>query len=199
VKAILGSQLRVKGDGHDPALARRHGMTVDFGQDLHTGTVLCDPRGADEHPAQRPSGQSFYGEIGLEGAQLAPEGVALGSYVHDREMLSVEHDQPRARAKDGHSGRVGGASPRRVNAREPAQRVGQSLTLDAQAHRGGLPAGDHQAVETVEVCQRAHLAHTRAQTLQDVAVRLEVALQGEHADRRRSSSRYLRAQLYQPL
>ncbi len=44
-------------------------MTVDLGEDLNIGTVLGDPRSADEHAAHGGrSGSTPHLEIGLEGA-----------------------------------------------------------------------------------------------------------------------------------
>jgi hypothetical protein len=161
----------MESDGGDAALTCGHRMAIDLGQDLHPGTVLGDPRGADEDATQRPTLKPLHLQVSLETAQLAAESVALGAHVHDREMLTVEHDQAGAGAEDRYAGRPGliDVPAGRIdvpalpgNARKPAQRLGQALTLDAQGHRGGLPAGNHQAVETVEVCRHAHLAHARA-------------------------------------
>ena len=46
---------------------------------------------------------------------------------------------------------------------ELAQRLGQPLALDAERHRGGLAAGDHQPVEPLEVLARAHRARLGAE------------------------------------
>ena len=71
-------------------------------------------------------------------------------------------------------------------AHQLAQRPGQPLALDPERHRRRLAAGDDQAVEPVEIRGDADLAHGRAQSAQDRRVRLEVALQCEHADERRA-------------
>ena len=54
-------------------------MPVDRGQHLDLGAVLGHPRGADEHGVHRAARDPVEVEVGLEGAQLAPERVALGA------------------------------------------------------------------------------------------------------------------------
>ena len=81
-----------------------------------------------------------------------PNALRSAAHVHDPEMLAVEHDQPRAGAEDG--------SRRR---RQLAQRLRQALTLDPQRHRRRLPAGDHEAVEALQVRRHADLARARAE------------------------------------
>ena len=46
----------------------------------------------------------------------------------------------------------------RAAAHELAQRLGEPFALDAERHRGGLAARDHEAVEPLEVRRRAHHA-----------------------------------------
>src|ERR1700735_3432439 len=120
-------------------------MTVNLRQNLNIGTMLGDPRSTDEYASHGPSGQTLHLEIGLEGTQLAPEGVALGADIHDPQVIAVKHDQARARAEDGHSGRSA-VIPPLVNAGQPSQGLGQTLALDAQSHGCGLPARYHQTV-----------------------------------------------------
>ena len=69
-------------------------------------------------------------------------------------------------------------------AHEVAQRLGQPLALDAERHRRRLAAGDDEPVEARQVGRHAHLAHLGAEVAQDLAVRLEVALEREDPDER---------------
>jgi hypothetical protein len=115
--------------------------------------VLGDPGRAYEHRAQRPSGYACKLDVALKAVQLAPERVALRAYVHQPEMLAVEHDQPRARAEHGHP----------PPAHKLAQRLAQTLALDPERHRRRLAAGEHEPVQPVEVTRHAHLTHARTQ------------------------------------
>ena len=114
-------------------------------------------------------------EVGLEGADLAAERVAPARVVGEPEVLAVEHDHPRARPEH-----------RRAGAHQVAQRLGEPLALDPERHRRRLAARDHEPVEPVEVGGHAHLAHLGAEAAQHARVRLEVALEREHADERRA-------------
>jgi hypothetical protein len=61
-------------------------------------------------------------------------------------------------------------------------RVEQVEDLQEAAHRGGLPAGDDEAVHGVEFGGAAHRDRPRARGLERAHVVDHVALQGEHAD-----------------
>ena len=63
-----------------------------------------------------------------------------------------------------------------------AQRLGEPLALEAERHRGGLAAGDHERVEPLELGGRAHARGVGAERLEHARVRLEVALDGEHPE-----------------
>jgi hypothetical protein len=160
----------------DAPLTRGYRMTINLGQYLNVRAILSDPRRADEYASHQATLDAFHSHIRLEAAQLASESVALGTGVHDREMIAVEHDQPRARAEDGYAGRSGDAFPLFVNARKTAQWDGQALAFDAQGHRGGLSSRDHEAIESGEVGRDTHLTHARAQTFQNATMRLKVPL-----------------------
>ncbi len=86
-------------------------------------------------------------------------------------MVAVEHDHPRA-----------GAEHRRPARHQRAQRLGEPLALDAEAHDGRLAPGDHQRVESLQIAWHADLARPRAERPQQLRVRLEIALKGEDAD-----------------
>src|ERR1700749_3698913 len=90
----------MKRDGQYVALADRHRMLADAAEDLHAGTVLGDPWGADEHRVHRAAVDPVQIDIGLERPDLAAERVAARRDVEDAEMLAVEHDHAGARAED---------------------------------------------------------------------------------------------------
>src|SRR4051794_12091174 len=99
VQAPLARDLRVERDDEQVALARRDRMAVDGGEDLDVVTRLVDPGRADEDGADGRSFDAGDAEIGLEGADLAPERVAAAGVVRQAEVLAVEHDHPRAGAE----------------------------------------------------------------------------------------------------
>ena len=150
VHAPLARDLGVERDHEHVVLARGDGVAVDGGEDLDPLPRVGDPRRADEHRAHRRAVDAGDPQVGLEGADLAAERVALARVVGQAEVLAVEHDHPRA-----------GAEHRRAGAHELAQRVGEPLALDAERHRRRLAAGHDQPVEPVEIARHADLAHAR--------------------------------------
>ena len=119
----------------------------------------------------RPATDPGEFDVRLEGANLAPERVAAGGHIQYAEMVAIEHDHAGARAEHGLAG-----------AYERPQRLGQALALDPERHHGGLPAGDDQRVQALEVGGHADLARLRAQRPHDLRVGLEIALQREDPD-----------------
>ena len=117
--AGLARDLGVEGDHEHVVLARGDGMALDRGQDLDAGAVLGQPRRADEDGAHRRPVDARDVEVLLEGADLAPERVALAQRVHAAEVLAVEHDHPGARAEHRarRSARTRGADRRAPRAR----------------------------------------------------------------------------------
>ena len=124
-------------------------------------------------------------EVGLEGAQLTPERVALGADVEHSEVIAVEHDHPGARPEH-----------RRTGAGQVAQRVAEPLPLDSERDHGRLAPGDYQRVEPLEVGRHADLAAVGADP-RELGVRLEAALQGQDPDHAGRSARSAVA-YYQP-
>ena len=108
--------------------------------------VLVHPRRADEHRAERPSPKPCRARSVSKRRDLAAEGVAAGADVEQAQVVAVEHDQSRRRypawaCRTLMSSRSGSASPSRSM---------------PERHRGGLAAGDHERVESLEVGGRAH-------------------------------------------
>ena len=132
-------------------------------------------------PRSGPAADALEVEVRLEALDLAAERVAPGADVHHAEVLAVEHDQPGAGAQHGQpsraSSRSGSAAPR----------------AHPEHHRRGLATGDHETLQAVEVAASPHLAHPGAEPPQNPLVRLEVALQREHADQRLATARRGRA------
>src|ERR1700730_6351066 len=149
-------------------------MTVDLGEYLDVRTLLGDPRRTDEYAPQRAVPDACEVDIGLKALDLPAKRVAARADVHQPEMTTVEHDQPRAGPQHGQ------ATPH-----ERSQRLGQALALDAKRHRGRLPPGDHESLKAVEVSGSAHLADACAEPAQHPLVRLEPTLKRQHADQRK--------------
>src|SRR5258705_7954057 len=98
VDARVVGQLRMERRDEDPAVAREHGMPVDFGEDLDIRPCILDPRRANEHRAQ---GLAFSDvEIRFERMHLPTERIPRGADVGEPEMVAIEHDHPGAGAED---------------------------------------------------------------------------------------------------
>ncbi|VRM34450.1 Uncharacterised protein [Streptococcus pneumoniae] len=119
-------------------------------------------------------------QVLLERVDLRAEGVAPHGHVQHAEPALIrrrvadlpgQHDQPRARAVGGQAVAEGG-DERVLQPHDPGEAV----------HHGGLAAGQHDAVQTLEVRGAAHGARARAEGLEHVHVLPHVALEGEHAD-----------------
>ena len=163
-------QLGVEGDGQDVALAHGHRVAVHLGQHLHLRAHALDPGGADEDRLERPVGPG----------RARPRTSA--SWRPKALRRTVTSSRPRcSRSSMIRPAQV--PSTGRPERDEVAQRLGQPLALDAERDRGRLAAGDHQPVEPFEIGGHAHAARLRAQLGEDLGVRLEVALEGEDADR----------------
>ena len=137
------------------------------------GTGLLDPRRADEDGAHRVAAELGEVQILLEGMQLATERVAPGDDVHQRQVVAVQHDEPRAGAEHG------------VRAPPARAAAGPAPRARCRARRSSQPAARvHQPAQFLEVGPRAHLAHLGAEPAQDVHVEREATLQRQDAEPR---------------
>src|SRR4051794_30583498 len=75
VKSGVVGELGMKRGDEEPPLPSEHGMTVDLGEHLDVRPDLLDPRGTDEHRAERRRVAREV-DVGLERGDLAPECVA---------------------------------------------------------------------------------------------------------------------------
>ena len=110
-------------------------------------------------------------ELGLEGLELATEGVAPRLRVHQTEMVPVEHNHPRARPEHR------APAPDVV-----ADRLLEAVPLDRLRDRRALPARDHETVQTLQLLGTPDLDGRRAERTQDARVRGEVPLGREDPD-----------------
>ena len=83
VQAIVAAELGVEGDREHAPWRAATACPSTSREDLDLGAVLGDPRRPDEDASQRAALDAVALEVGLEAADLAPEGVALGAHVHD--------------------------------------------------------------------------------------------------------------------
>ena len=74
----LADELGMEGRREDPPLSGGDRVAVDPREDLDRVAVLDDPRGSDEHRADR-RGESVQLEVGLEAPDLPAERVALSA------------------------------------------------------------------------------------------------------------------------
>src|SRR5512132_2985496 len=152
------------------ALADQHRLSIVLSEHLDVRAELGHPRGTDEDAVQRALVASEV-ELGLEARDLAPVGIALDLEVDKPEVLPVEDD---------HSG--AGAEDRRL---EGADRAFEPVQVDEAHDRGGLSAGNDEAVEPVELFRQPHFDDVCSESPQDVRVLAERSLNREHTDARR--------------
>src|SRR6185437_7142344 len=167
VHASVVGQLRVEGGGQKPAVADEHRLALQLGEDFDLLAHLAHPRRSDEDASQRPVVAREL-EIGLEARDLAAECVPIDLEVDGPEVITVEHDHSRAGAEDRPVERGNcGIQPVKVH----------------QAHeRGRFAAGDHEAVQTLQLLRLPDLGDVRAQAPEHRRVLAKVALEGEYAD-----------------
>ena len=75
----------------------------------------------------------------------------------------------------------------KIGCRNAADRVVEPVEPREPRDRGRLAAGDHEAVEAVELLREPHLDRVRAEPPKRPNVLAERALEGEHADPRCAS------------
>jgi hypothetical protein len=119
-------------------------------------------------------------QVLLEGVHLPAERVAPDRDVETAEGLLVgpgvgdavgQHDHAGARAVGRHP--VG----------EPlAQRLLQVERPHQLVHGGGLPAGDHQRLDVVQLARPAHTGCPRPQALEHPQVLADISLDGQDTD-----------------
>src|SRR6266700_4258313 len=150
----------------------------DLDEGRHAWAEAADARGPDEDHLDwpRPLPQ-IGGSLGLEALFLAPIGVALGRDVDEaqRELLRAldlagEENEARAGAEDRASGIV-----ELLQGRHELPRV-----HEVEEGRALAPRHD-EAGDVVELLGQSHLGALDADPIQRLAVHVEIALEGEHA------------------
>jgi len=118
-------------------------------------------------------------EIGLEGLELTPEGVAANRQVDRSEAQLVAPAIEHLTREQDHPG----AGPERGNAvLEPCGKLAcEPGGLEEQRHRRGLPTGEHERANTFQVLGVAYRDRDRATGLQGGNVLTHITLEGEHS------------------
>jgi len=94
---------------HFLVVAHDTARSVELREHLDARTGLRQPRRTDKHRTQRSAVEPGDVEVGLEGVDLTPVGVALGEHVHQPERGAVEvralrkQDRPGAGAPHRHA------------------------------------------------------------------------------------------------
>src|SRR5674476_635682 len=85
VHARVVGELRMERRDEHPALPGGDDAALAGGEHLDPGPGALDPRRADEHGAERRGADACDRQVGLEAADLAPEGVAPRHDIHEAE------------------------------------------------------------------------------------------------------------------
>src|SRR5882724_3838255 len=166
----------MEGCGQNLALADQYRITADRGQNFHPFPGTNNFRRSNEHHLQWLLPQlalSFANRT----VNLAAVGVAPNADVHYvegllRRILNVFGQQDGA-----------GAGPERWLGKDKVTQLFQEATLSQKVQkRARLSAGNHDAVNAIELLGLAHQRDFGAQLLQARLMRFIVTLNGQHAD-----------------
>ena len=163
------------------AIGSRHS-----GQDLHSGSYPFDHGRPDEHGVERVA-QAFHVQIGLEGVDLAPEGVAAHIDVDDPEGVLVGPAVEDVSGEQDHPGT--GPEGRHPVLQAVPERIEQAGRANEERHGGGLPARQNQHVHRLQLGRCADLARLHAQPFEGGGVLAYGALEGQDANSPRRAPR----------
>src|SRR5207249_11383541 len=171
-------ELGMEGGDQDMSLAGHHAFPVVVDEGRHAWAEAADPRGPDEDHLDGPRPlPKIGGSLGLEALLLAPVGVALGRDVDEaqRELLRAldlpgEENEARAGAEDRASGIV-----ELLQGWHELPRV-----HEVEEGRALAPRHD-EAGDVAELLGQSYLGSLDADPIQRLAVHVEIALEGEHA------------------
>src|SRR5215207_354328 len=180
VESQVAVDLGVEARADQVALLHRDDTAVgDRGERACRRTDRLHHRSADEDRVNGLASELGDLDVGLERLVLRPERVPPHDDVEPAERPLArnrveervgEHDQPGA-----------GAVHRQAVLDARLQRLREAERPGELVHHGRLAAGDHEAVDLLEVLGTAHERHARAQDPEDPGVLTEVALQREDA------------------
>ena len=173
--AIFG-EFRVKGGSEEVALLDEGGRAVAGGEYLDFGAEAGKARSPDVNSFQRAAGERGLFEAD-RGVVLAAVGVAFHGGIEEPEgtlrwieNVAREEDASGAGAEDG------------FGADEGVEEVVKAGTLEVFEEGGGLAAGNHEAVEVLEVIGLAYKACDGTEFREALGVNVEGTLQRKDAD-----------------
>src|SRR5271157_5461759 len=171
----VSRQFGVEGRGHHASLSHQDRIVIALRQNFNPFTDAFNARRANEDHLQRIAAQRA-GSLDNAGVDLAPIRVAADCDIDRIETRLIrilhlfgQHDRARASAE----GRL---------AVHELVKLSEASLVEQLEEGGGLAAGDHQAVNFVELLGLAHQYNFRAEFFQSAAMCIEITLQCEDAD-----------------
>ena len=152
-------------------------LSPTFGQNLDPRPHVLEERRPDKDPRERLV-EALDLEVRLEGVDLPPEPVALHERVHQAEQGLA---RPRRRRRREHH--PGARAPDRTTLVEVAPYAVEEARGDHHLpYRGGLPAGDDDPGQALQILHGPDLDGLDPEAAQDLRVLPEVPLQREDPD-----------------
>jgi len=147
---------------------------IQRGQDIHACTHPLNDRGADEDSVEGRVSQDGNRQVGLKTIHLTAKSVSPDGDVHQTQDGLAGHPVHDLFRQQNHPG--AGTPEESPGAGERLQRLQQAPPLSQEAHGGGFPAGDDEAVQALQVLRQADFYWLYAQTGQNIFVLNESAL-----------------------
>ena len=138
----------------------------------------ANARRANEDGGDVAAAEGAWFEVRLKGIDLAAEGVAFDGHRHQVQGGTVERDD----LFGEQDGAGAGAPDWQTAAAESDEGLSQVVGDQQSGDGGALAAGDDQAVDVLELVDRADLERLSAGASERGGVLGEVALQRENAD-----------------
>lgn len=167
----------MKRGGKKPTLPHNDRVPLESGKHLDIPTDTSDPRRTDEHTAERLV-ERLELDIRFEALYLPAVGVSRHGDVHHAELgliasLDVLGQKDGARA---------GAEDRKPCGNSLSYRPDEIESVEEHADGGAFPARDDEGGEAVELGGGAHEACVHLHRCKELAMLLEVPLEGEDSD-----------------
>ena len=171
MQAALVCQLGVERHRQDVVLAHCHGVALDLGEDLHARPVLVHPGGPDEHGRSAARDRRARAQVASKLCSWRPNALRRALTSSRPRWSRSSMIRPAQVASTG----VPAPISSRSGSARPSRSIPSVIVVDS-------PPGMTSASRPSRSLGRAHLAHLGALLLEDAPVRLEVALESEHAD-----------------
>src|SRR3984885_5385484 len=180
VNASVVGKFGVEGGGHDSSLADRYRIFAFGGEDFHVGAEAFNFWGTDEDHFERRGSEPFESAYQFaftdRAVELAPVGITADADVDGAEagllwIFNFRRQQDCARA-----GAEGWLHSNKLF--EPFEAIFSQQFQE----RAGLAAGDHEAVDLLELFGFPDEHNGGAQLFKPAAVGIEIALQRQDSD-----------------